>query len=166
MEAEEFFRTCIESPIGTLVISGTTNCIKEISFSEPPVEVTNDQKLPEIIKSCKEELFSYFKGELPSFRLQIEQTGTAFQKQVWKQLITIPFGKTQSYLDIARKMGNPASLRAIGNANSKNKIAIVVPCHRVIGHDGSLTGYAGGIWRKEWLLKHEAKVSHGVLSLF
>ena len=106
-----------------------------------------------------EQLNEYFAGKRKKFDINIEQEGTEFQNKVWNELIKIPFGKTVAYNNIAKVLGNTKSIRAVGAANGKNQISIIVPCHRVIGSDGSLTGYAGGLWRKEWLLKHEGKYS-------
>ena len=116
--------------------------------------------------NCVEQLIQYFNGQRRVFDLPLNQTGTAFQQDVWSLLTQIPFGKTISYLDLARKTGDTKATRAVANANGRNNIAIIVPCHRVIGSTGELTGYAGGLWRKKWLLELEAKVAHGVQTLF
>jgi O-6-methylguanine DNA methyltransferase len=102
-----------------------------------------------------QELTAYFMGKLTQFSVAVLTHGTAFQKSVWSSLQTIPYGQTKSYGDIAKVIHNPNSVRAVGAANGNNRIAIIIPCHRVIGTNGKLTGYAGGLWRKEWLLKHE-----------
>ena len=96
----------------------------------------------------------------------IEQEGTAFQKSVWNELMAIPFGRTISYLDLARRMGDTKATRAVAAANGRNNVAIIVPCHRVIGSNKELIGYSGGLWRKKWLLEHEMKIAHGVQTLF
>lgn len=116
--------------------------------------------------NCVEQLIQYFNGQRRVFELPLNQEGTAFQKDVWSILSQIPFGKTISYLDLARKTGDPKATRAVANANGRNNIAIIVPCHRVIGSNRELTGYAGGLWRKKWLLDHEMKIAHGVQTLF
>ena len=119
-----------------------------------------------LIKAAKQ-LDEYFAGQRTVFDFPIRQKGTDFQQQVWKHLLDIGYGKTISYMQQSQRMQNPLAIRAIAAANGKNNLWIVVPCHRVIGSDGSLTGYAGGIWRKQWLLKHEAKVlGVGQTSLF
>jgi len=119
-----------------------------------------------LIKAAKQ-LDEYFAGQRTIFDFPIRQKGTDFQQQVWKHLLDIGYGKTISYTQQSQRMQNPLAIRAIAAANGKNNLWIVVPCHRVIGSDGSLTGYAGGIWRKQWLLKHEAKVlGVGQTSLF
>jgi methylated-DNA-[protein]-cysteine S-methyltransferase len=97
----------------------------------------------------------YFKGERKTFNLKLNPKGTEFQKKVWQKLLNIPFNKTRTYLEQSKALGDVKAIRAVASANGKNPIWIVIPCHRVIGSDGSLTGYAGGIWRKKWLLQHE-----------
>lgn len=116
--------------------------------------------------NCVEQLIQYFNGQIRVFELPLHQNGTAFQQDVWSILTQIPFGKTISYLELARKTGDTKATRAVANANGRNNIAIIVPCHRVIGSDKTLVGYAGGLWRKKWLLELEAKVAHGVQTLF
>jgi methylated-DNA-[protein]-cysteine S-methyltransferase len=111
-------------------------------------------------------LIQYFNGQRRTFDLPLHQPGTAFQQDVWNILTQIPFGKTISYLELARQTGDSKATRAVANANGKNNIAIIVPCHRVIGSNKELIGYAGGLWRKKWLLEHEAKVAYGVQTLF
>ncbi len=115
---------------------------------------------------CIEQLIQYFSGQRRIFELPVNQPGTPFQQEVWAELMLIPFGKTISYLELARKTGDTKATRAVANANGKNNVAIIVPCHRVIGSNKDLVGYAGGLWRKKWLLEHEAKVAHGVQTLF
>jgi methylated-DNA-[protein]-cysteine S-methyltransferase len=112
---------------------------------------------PAIILAIKQ-LDEYFAGTRKEFNLPINQPGTDFQKEVWKHLLTVKYGSTMSYLQLANQMNNPLAIRAIAASNGKNMLWIVVPCHRVIGSNGSLTGYAGGLWRKQWLLEHEARV--------
>lgn len=102
-----------------------------------------------------QELTAYFMGKLTEFSVKVSTHGTVFQNAVWSALQTIPYGQTKSYGEIAKLIRNPDSVRAVGAANGNNRIAIIIPCHRVIGSNGKLTGYAGGLWRKEWLLKHE-----------
>ena len=143
---------CIQSPVGILEISGSTSGIRSIMFINENVEPT---VVPTCLQECVNQLNEYFKGTRKQFDLVVDPVGTDFQLKVWKQLQTIPFGKTISYLDLARLTGSETNTRAVGNANGKNKINIVVPCHRVIGSNGKLTGYGGGLWRKEILLKHE-----------
>lgn len=113
-----------------------------------------------------QQLDEYFKGERKVFELPLSQSGTAFQKKVWDLLFEIPFGKTLSYQQLSKQYGDVKAIRAVASANGKNNLAIVIPCHRVIGSNQSLTGYAGGLWRKKWLLDHEFKIAHGVQTLF
>jgi methylated-DNA-[protein]-cysteine S-methyltransferase len=115
----------------------------------------NARNLPDCVKEGIRQLDEYFKGSRKSFSLKLLPQGTSFQKLVWRQLKRIPYGKAVSYGDVARAVGKPHAYRAVGNANNKNPIAIVIPCHRVIGSDGKLVGYGSGLWRKEWLLNHE-----------
>ena len=161
------YTTYYHSPVGLLKISGTENYISEVSFfdktDKPNVKNKN---MPQMVINCIEQLIQYFHGERRVFELPIHQTGTPFQQEVWNELMTIPYGKTISYLELARKTGDTKATRAVANANGKNHVAIIVPCHRVIGASGELVGYGGGLWRKKWLLEHEAKVAHGVQTLF
>jgi AraC family transcriptional regulator of adaptative response/methylated-DNA-[protein]-cysteine methyltransferase len=105
-----------------------------------------------------EELDAYFAGSLRTFSVPLVAEGTAFQEKVWEELRAIPYGQTCSYRDLAQKIRKPEAVRAVGRANGDNRIAIIIPCHRVIGSDGSLTGYGGGLWRKRWLLRNEGAV--------
>ena len=148
----------LKSPIGQLKITADESSINSILFvfDDTEMEVENDN---EVLEICKEQLKEYFAGVRKEFNVNIYQEGTEFQQKVWAELIKIPYGKTVSYNDIARDIGGRNMMRAVGAANGKNLISIIVPCHRVIGSDGKLTGYAGGMWRKEWLLKHEDKYS-------
>ena len=149
---EHIFKAYYNSPIGYIQILGNEHSIISLDFIG---EINNDEKRNDLLNTCITELDEYFKGKRRSFSLNLLLNGTDFQKKVWNALINIPYGKTVSYKDIAKAIGNEKSARAVGNANNKNKIAIIVPCHRVIGSNGLLTGYAGGIWRKEWLINHE-----------
>lgn len=122
--------------------------------------------MPPMYILCIEQLIQYFNGQRRQFELPLNQPGTPFQQDVWSELQQIPFAKTISYLELARRTGDTKATRAVANANSKNNIAVIVPCHRVIGANKELVGYAGGLWRKKWLLEHEAKVAYGVQTLF
>ncbi|MFH1194736.1 MAG: methylated-DNA--[protein]-cysteine S-methyltransferase, partial [bacterium] len=113
----------------------------------------------QLTQKAVSQLKKYFEGKLKKFDLPLDMQGTDFQINVWNELLNIPFGETKSYMEIAELVGDKKSIRAVGKANGDNKIAIVIPCHRVIGSDGKLTGYAGGLWRKKWLLDHEKKLS-------
>ncbi|RFS20450.1 methylated-DNA--[protein]-cysteine S-methyltransferase [Chitinophaga silvatica] len=143
----------IDSPVGAIQITGTHEFINAISFTEEPPE--NFPKPPTLLLDCAQQLYEYFSGTRKTFDLPLFQEGTDFQQQVWTQLLAIPFGQTISYQQLARRIKNPGSIRAVGTTNGKNRLAIVVPCHRVIGSNGTLTGYAGGLWRKRWLIEHE-----------
>lgn len=163
----ETFTAYYHSPVGLLKISGTEQYISEVSFHDNTEKSGGNKKnLPPILIQCIEQLIQYFNGERRFFDLPLNQEGTPFQKQVWNELTSIPFGKTISYLELAIKTGDPKATRAVANANGRNNIAIIVPCHRVIGSDKTLVGYGGGLWRKKWLLEHEMKIAHGVQTLF
>jgi len=153
------FISYLKSPIGQIKISADENSINSILFVFENTEMET-KNCNSIIEKCKTQLNEYFAGERIEFDISIKQNGTKFQQKVWLELAKIPFGKTVTYNYIAKKVGGKNMMRAVGSANGKNQISIIVPCHRVIGSDGSLTGYAGGMWRKEWLLKHEDKFSN------
>lgn len=161
------FTTYYHSPVGILKISATEEFVTEVSFFDK-VEKTETKKknLSPLLIQCIEQLIQYFHGERRHFELMIKQDGTAFQQDVWNELMAIPFGKTISYLDLARRIGDTKATRAVANANGRNNVAIIVPCHRVIGANKELVGYGGGLWRKKWLLDHELKIAHGVQTLF
>ncbi|MFT2008463.1 methylated-DNA--[protein]-cysteine S-methyltransferase [Pontibacter sp. 13R65] len=147
------YTTSYHSPLGWIRITGTSQGIISVLFTE--AEAPGTTELPACMQGCVNQLVQYFNGERQQFDLPLAPAGTAFQQQVWQHLQTIPYGKTASYLQVARATSGEKAIRAVGAANGKNPLCIVVPCHRVIGSDGSLTGYAGGLWRKEWLLRHE-----------
>ncbi|MGZ8553466.1 MAG: methylated-DNA--[protein]-cysteine S-methyltransferase [Chitinophagaceae bacterium] len=161
------FTTYYHSPVGLLKISGTKDYISEVNFHDTTQKSERGKKeMPPMLIQCIEQLIQYFNGERRIFDLPINQTGSAFQRETWSLLMTIPFGKTISYLQLAIKTGDPKATRAVANANGKNNVAIIVPCHRVIGANKELVGYGGGLWRKKWLLEHEMKVAYGVQTLF
>ena len=139
--------------IGKIYISADKKNILEISFNKP----NYDKNETPLIKKTFLELEEYFNGQRKTFYLPLKLEGTDFQKKVWKELIKIPYGKTISYKELATSIGNEKACRAVGMANNKNKIMIVIPCHRVIGSNGDLTGYAGGLNIKQQLLELEAK---------
>jgi methylated-DNA-[protein]-cysteine S-methyltransferase len=145
-----------DSPIGVLEIAGTNEAICSIMFSERDI-ITNimQDETPRVLEHCHNQLDEYFKGERTDFTFPYKYEGTDFQKTVWSTLTSIPYAETGSYKEIAVSIGNEKAIRAVGSANGKNKLSIVIPCHRIIGSNGKLTGYAGGLWRKEWLLQHE-----------
>jgi methylated-DNA-[protein]-cysteine S-methyltransferase len=142
----------INSPLGITKIVGDENGISEISVLSEG-EVTT--KIPKQLTEAVTQLKDYFSGKRNDFDFKINPKGTDFQQKVWQELLKIPFGKTISYLDLSKKLGDVKAIRAVASANGKNPLWIVIPCHRVIGTDGSLTGYAGGLWRKKWLIEHE-----------
>ncbi len=147
----------IETPLGIATISGNEEGITAVSVTkESPNNPSTD--IPDYLQDTVAQLQEYFEGKRTTFELKLNPSGTDFQKKVWQELLKIPFGKTLSYLDIAKRLGDPKTIRAAASANGKNPLWIIVPCHRVIGSDGSLTGYAGGLWRKKWLLEHESPV--------
>lgn len=151
------FHNTISSPIGPLTTAvDETGAVTSIHFGE--YEPARSQKSPERTAAVDRQLAEYFAGDRKSFDLQLNPKGTEFQKRVWAQLVAIPFGETRSYGQLAAALGNPGASRAVGRANATNPIAIVVPCHRVIGTNGTLTGYAGGLSMKEALLDLERGV--------
>ena len=144
----------ISSPIGLLHITGDDEGVQEVTF------LTDNQPIstiiPDSLSTCVAQLSEYFDGKREDFDLKLNPQGTEFQRKVWEILLEIPFSKTRSYLEQSKVFGDVTAIRAVASANGKNPIAIIIPCHRVIGSDGSLTGYAGGKWRKQWLLNHES----------
>lgn len=147
------------SPIGTIEITGNEEGIISVYFIESTKNTST--KIHPSLKDCILQLDEYFNNNRKQFDLKLNPEGTEFRKKVWDKLVKIPYGKTKSYLDIAKQMGDANANRAVGNANAKNPISIIVPCHRVIGNTGDLVGYSGGMWRKEWLLNHENSVVFG-----
>ncbi|MEJ2112454.1 MAG: methylated-DNA--[protein]-cysteine S-methyltransferase [Flavobacteriaceae bacterium] len=147
--------TCIiKTPIGYSKIVGDSDGILSITVLNTEEKATNI--IPLELEDCVIQLQEYFDGNRKQFDLKLNPEGTDFQKTVWDALVKIPYGKTTSYLDLSKHLGDIKAIRAVANANGKNPLWIVVPCHRVIGTDGSLTGYAGGLHRKQWLLEHES----------
>jgi len=154
-----------QSPVGVLIIKNDDEFIQAISFSEEDHTPTAHAQLNSLQQQCIQQLNEYFAGTRKTFNFPTRQKGTPFQTKVWLQLDAISYGKTISYMDLAKKLGDVKVIRAAGTANGKNNLAIVCPCHRVIGSDAKLVGYAGGLWRKKWLLAHEAKYHSGVQQL-
>lgn len=147
--------TCyINSPLGITKIVGDLEGIISVSVLNTQEKTTDI--IPNILEDCALQLNEYFNGERKQFSLKLNLKGTVFQERVWDALLTIPYGKTTSYLQLSKQLGDVKAIRAVANANGKNPLWIIVPCHRVIGSDGSLTGYAGGLHRKKWLLEHES----------
>ncbi len=152
----------IKSPLGFTKISGDLDGICSVTLLNSEEVITDI--IPNVLEDCVLQLNQYFEGQRQQFSLKLNPQGTIFQKHVWEALQNIPHGQTLSYLQLSKKMGDVKAIRAIANANGKNPLCIIVPCHRVIGSDGSLTGYAGGLHRKKWLLEHESPYKQ--LSLF
>ncbi|MGM0837339.1 MAG: methylated-DNA--[protein]-cysteine S-methyltransferase [Bacillota bacterium] len=154
--SSRFHKLDYETPIGILEITGTEEAICSIMFDERDrIENLMQVDTPKVLELCCNQLDEYFKEERSEFTFPYIFEGTVFQKTVWNALKGIPYAKTGSYKDIAVSIGNEKAIRAVGSANGRNKLSIVIPCHRIIGTNGTLTGYAGGLWRKEWLLNHE-----------
>lgn len=156
-----------ESPIGLLRIGGTDTYISEIMFVDDKTQIRHGEPgVSDVIHFCTEQLIEFFQGKRKQFDVPIHQQGTDFQQKVWSKLMNINYGKTISYLDLAKNLGDEKVIRAAASTNGKNKISIIVPCHRVIGTNKSLTGYSGGLWRKKWLLQHEFRITNGIQTLF
>jgi len=148
-------QTCtINTPLGIAKITGDDIGLSSLTILSD--ETTVSDTIPDVLQDCVYQLQEYFNGERKQFDLKLNPEGTEFQKRVWELLSEIPYGKTTSYLELSKRYGDVKAIRAVASANGKNPFWIVVPCHRVIGSDGSLTGYAGGIHRKKWLLEHES----------
>jgi len=166
-ETDKTITVHFNSPIGTIEAQAIHLGILAVSFTELELEKnylesfnTHTENLViSHLKKLQIQLNEYFNGKRKAFELNLHPSGTPFQQKVWEELQNIPFGETRSYQLQTNTLGDPKAIRAVASANGKNPIAIVIPCHRIIGTDGSLTGYAGGLWRKKWLLDHEAKHS-------
>jgi methylated-DNA-[protein]-cysteine S-methyltransferase len=158
------------SPVGMIRITSNLQYITEVHFlsDHPEIKEPGNQAgdSPKVLDQCVTQLMEYFNGLRKNFDLPMHQEGTSFQQRVWNELLTIPYGKNISYLQLSKQLGDPKAIRAAASTNGKNKIAILVPCHRVIGSKGELVGYAAGLPRKKWLLQHEAKYSYGIQTLF
>jgi len=144
--------TYYESPIGLIEIESSAGAVTSLVFVD---ERRSEMLKDEVGEEAARQVAEYFDGKRRDFDVPVDLRGTRFQALVWNQLLTIPFGQTVSYADVAKAIGKPTAVRAVGAANGQNPVSIIVPCHRVIGNDGRLTGYGGGLWRKQWLLKHE-----------
>ncbi|MEZ4775169.1 MAG: methylated-DNA--[protein]-cysteine S-methyltransferase [Bacteroidia bacterium] len=152
-------KTYYDTPVGPVEITASEIGIRSLSFTDyPTYEI--QPNFP-VLLQCIEQLDEYFSGKRTHFTVFLDLEGTEFQQKVWRELMNIPLGTTASYLEIAKRVFSPNAVRAVGSACNKNKIGVVVPCHRVISSDGKLTGYAGGLQRKRWLLQHEWGVLHG-----
>ena len=153
------------SPIGVIRIEAVASGITTVVFCDEDEERIPDERPSEYTRQCVQQLQQYFAGERKTFTCRLCPSGTAFQKQVWQLLQYIPYGITTTYKAQALQLGDVKSIRAVASANGKNPIAVLIPCHRVVGSSGKLTGYAGGLWRKAWLLEHEAYQTTGFKKL-
>ncbi|MEY9974373.1 methylated-DNA-[protein]-cysteine S-methyltransferase [Lysinibacillus sp. RC46] len=157
------YKLDFNSPIGIIEIVGSDTEVYSIMFSEHDQIVNVPQKdTPQVIIDCQQQLHEYFIGKRHEFTFSYTFEGTSFQKEVWTALTSVAYGETATYKKTAASIGNEQAVRAVGSANGKNHLSIVIPCHRIIGSNGTLTGYAGGMWRKEWLLQHEKWNSKGI----
>jgi O-6-methylguanine DNA methyltransferase len=166
-ESTQLFYTSLKTPLGNMLAMASDHALQLLEFremDEVPTMLTNMRKtgkaeltefVNEVLQNTMQQLQEYFEKNRREFSIPLEPEGSKFQKMVWKELLNVPYGKTTSYQKQAEAMGNIMVIRAMAAANGKNPIAIVIPCHRVIGSNGALTGYAGGLWRKKWLLEHE-----------
>jgi len=152
----EIYKLDYVSPIGMMELVATQTAVQSILFVErEKVLFEANDHTPDVLTWCYREIDDYFKRKRRAFTFPVTVEGTMFQRDVWHTLTTIPYAETTSYRELAVKLGRDRAVRAVGSANGRNRLSIVVPCHRVIGSNGTLTGYAGGLWRKEWLLRHE-----------
>jgi methylated-DNA-[protein]-cysteine S-methyltransferase len=158
----------LDTALGKIAIYAGDEAVNAVLFVKTEESDTQDESSCRhpVIEKCVQQLQEYFEGKRKIFDLPLQQKGSVFQQNVWAELLKIDYGKTISYLELSKRVGDVKAIRAVGTTNGKNQIAIIVPCHRVIGSDGSLTGYAGELWRKKWLLEHEGKFAHGVQTLF
>ncbi|NJY61545.1 methylated-DNA--[protein]-cysteine S-methyltransferase [Salinimicrobium sp. CDJ15-81-2] len=143
----------LKTPLGSAILEGDASGISKFILTDEEGSST-PTPAPEFTEAI-EQLEEYFAGQRKEFNLKLNPQGTEFQKKVWQALLNIPYGRTASYMELSKEIGDPLAIRAVAAANGKNPLWILIPCHRVIGSDGSLTGYAGGLWRKKWLLEHE-----------
>ena len=152
-----FAVTNYDSPIGPIEIHATDTAVSKVEFAGEQAGEGEEVSAHPLLKEVRRQLDAYFAGDLHCFDLPLDLEGTPFQQQVWQHLLSVGYGQTASYQDIAVAIDNPKAVRAVGAANGRNPVAIIVPCHRIIGSGGrpKLTGYGGGLWRKEWLLRHE-----------
>jgi len=147
-------KATLQTPIGNLIIEGTALGLTSLYFVSNETNII-PKTIPNTLKEAINQLTEYFEGRRKDFTFAIQPKGTDFQQKVWQKLLEIPYGTTISYQQLAQNLGDPKAIRAVANANGKNPLWIIIPCHRVLGADGSLTGYAGEVWRKKWLLEHE-----------
>lgn len=152
--------------IGTIEIKTLDEMILSISFLEKKIPIYNKSRKHALLTEAKNQIDAFLIGKLKIFALPVYLNGTEFENKVWRLLTEIPYGQTIAYSELAQQLGDKNLSRAVGAANGKNPIPIILPCHRVIGRNGNLTGYSGGLWRKKWLLDHENKIQNGVIELF
>jgi len=157
------YQISVASSLGSLILNSDGQSITGICFTEKDVQ---EQNSCEVLERCKEQLENYFSGNIQSFDLPLHPEGTEFQRRVWNELMKIPYGETITYMELAIRLGDPKAIRAVGTTNGRNPIAVIIPCHRVIGAGNKLTGYAGGIWRKKLLLELEMKYNPSKRTLF
>lgn len=154
-----FYQQSYKSPIGTLLLRANEQALVSVEFYSGGSTNRDDENAHPLLEACIRQLADYFCGTRTSFDLPMAQSGTSFQRKVWEMLAEIPYGTTTSYACLAKTFGDLKAIRAIAAANGRNKLALIVPCHRIIGSNGDLTGYAWGLERKRWLLEHEARFS-------
>lgn len=152
--------------MGIIKVEGTEEFITKLSFVEEYSSDLRNNGTNAVLTKCITELNEYFCGDRLTFTVPVAQNGTTFQQRVWYELSKITYGKTLTYLALAKRLGDAKCVRAAATSNGKNNVLIIVPCHRVIGSNRSLVGYAGGVWRKQWLLEHENKFANGLQKLF
>jgi methylated-DNA-[protein]-cysteine S-methyltransferase len=150
-------RAVINTPLGFVEITTTDRAVRKVHIGGQGSGTRPPAGAPPVLGECCRQLEEYFSGKRRRFDLALDLQGTEFEQKVWRQLLRIPYGQTASYQETAQAIGRPKAVRAVGAANGKNPVAIIVPCHRVIGRDGRLVGYGGGLWRKKWLLDHESR---------
>jgi methylated-DNA-[protein]-cysteine S-methyltransferase len=144
----------LQTPLGIAYVEGDANGLQTVSITNDPIPA-DFVSIPDDLAISVQQLADYFSRKRTVFDLKLNPKGTDFQKRVWEELLNVPFGRTMSYLELSRRLGDEKAIRAVAAANGKNPIWLIVPCHRIIGSDGSLTGYAGGLWRKKWLIEFE-----------
>ncbi|MCX8130481.1 MAG: methylated-DNA--[protein]-cysteine S-methyltransferase [Clostridia bacterium] len=152
----EIYKAYYESEIGIIEITGNKDEILSVCYFEGSPSAL---EIHPCLEKCIKQLDEYFKGQRKEFTIKTGINGTDFQKKVLREVMKIPYGKTASYKEIAEYIGNENAVRAVGNANRNNNLAIIIPCHRIVGSNGHLTGYGGGLWRKQWLLEHEKEAN-------
>jgi methylated-DNA-[protein]-cysteine S-methyltransferase len=152
---EKLHVSYLESPIGLIKVIAAEQYVVSVDF---PGKRADDEDPAEVSRVCVDQLSEYFNCSRKMFDVPVRAKGSEFQVRVWEELMEVPFGTRTTYVELAQKLGDSKFTRAVGLANSRNRIKIIIPCHRVVGRDGKLTGYSGGLWRKHWLLKHESMV--------